>query len=168
MSTKIPQERRQRTFTGWHMFAVICGFFGTIIAANASLAYFAAGSWTGLVVENSYVASQGFNDQLDDARAQQAYGWQTGLRYTDGALTFTLNDAQGNSLSGALVEATLRRPVHEGDDHVVSLSEHADGTYGRTFALAPGIWEVEIIAQDATERRHRQIHRLWIRDGGSQ
>ena len=40
-------------------------FFGVIIAVNVVMATLASTSWTGLVVENSYVASQEFNRKAD-------------------------------------------------------------------------------------------------------
>ena len=50
-------------FTGWHMFTIICMFFGTIITVNMILAFNAGSTWTGLVVKNTYVASQIFNEE---------------------------------------------------------------------------------------------------------
>ena len=47
--------------TGKHVAMIFCGFFGIIIAVNVSMAMLASSSWTGLVVSNSYVASQKFN-----------------------------------------------------------------------------------------------------------
>ncbi len=43
-------------------------FFGVIIAVNVTMATIAIASWTGLVVQNSYVASQEFETQAPRAR----------------------------------------------------------------------------------------------------
>ena len=51
--------RRQKEFTGTHMVLLICGFFGTIIAVNLALTWFALGSWTGLVVDNKLCREPG-------------------------------------------------------------------------------------------------------------
>ena len=45
-------------FTGFHMLACMIVFFGVIVAVNLTMATLASQSWTGLVVKNSYVASQ--------------------------------------------------------------------------------------------------------------
>ena len=50
-----------RTFTGRHMTMVLVAFFGTIIVVNFTMARFASSTFGGVVVENSYVASQHFN-----------------------------------------------------------------------------------------------------------
>ena len=61
-----------RQFTGKHMLAIMLGFFAVVLAANMTMVYFARHSWTGLVVENSYVASQQFNAKMAETRAQAA------------------------------------------------------------------------------------------------
>ena len=56
------------TFTGWHMLAIMLAFFGTIITVNFTMAYLATSSWSGLVVKNTYVASQQFNGKTEAIR----------------------------------------------------------------------------------------------------
>ena len=65
----------QRKFTGWHMLAMMVAFFGVVIAVNLTMARIAIGSFGGVLVENSYVASQEFNGWLAEVRAQEALGW---------------------------------------------------------------------------------------------
>ncbi|ESY87148.1 FixH family protein, partial [Mesorhizobium sp. LNHC229A00] len=67
--------RKPREFTGRHMLAIIPAFFGVVIAVNLTMATLANTSWTGLVVENTYVASQQFNRKAEEGRAQAALGW---------------------------------------------------------------------------------------------
>ena len=65
-----------RRFTGWHMTAIMIAFFGVIITVNMTMAVFATRTFGGKVVENSYVASQQFNEWLAAARAQEKLGWK--------------------------------------------------------------------------------------------
>src|SRR5687768_10998939 len=67
-------------FTGRHMAAIICTFFGVVIAVNMLMAVLATRTFGGTVVDNSYVASQKFNGWLAQARAQQSLGWQESVR----------------------------------------------------------------------------------------
>ncbi|TIU14500.1 MAG: cytochrome oxidase, partial [Mesorhizobium sp.] len=76
--------RRPREFTGRHMLATILAFFGVVIAVNLTMATFASTSWTGLVVENTYVASQQFNRKAEEGRAQAALGWTGKLTISSG------------------------------------------------------------------------------------
>ena len=48
----------RRGFTGRHMLAAMLGFFGVVIAVNVVMATLAAKTFSGTVVDNSYVASQ--------------------------------------------------------------------------------------------------------------
>ncbi|NJR13875.1 MAG: hypothetical protein HC779_06455, partial [Phyllobacteriaceae bacterium] len=64
------------TLNGYHMLAIFVAFFGVIVAVNLTMARFAVTHWTGLVVKNSYVASQNYNGWLRQAAASKALGWQ--------------------------------------------------------------------------------------------
>mgnify|MGYP002777134502 CR=1 FL=1 len=64
-----------KRFTGLHMTALLCGFFGVVIAVNMLMATFAVRTFGGVVVENSYVASQRYNSWLAEARKQEKLGW---------------------------------------------------------------------------------------------
>ncbi|TIW70058.1 MAG: cytochrome oxidase, partial [Mesorhizobium sp.] len=48
-------SQKSREFTGRHMLFIILGFFGVVIGVNLTMATLASKSWTGLVVENTYV-----------------------------------------------------------------------------------------------------------------
>jgi len=59
-----------KRFTGWHMTGILLGFFGIIVAVNFTMATLATRTFGGVVVQNSYVASQRYNEWLKAARAQ--------------------------------------------------------------------------------------------------
>ena len=151
-----------RQFTGRHMLAVVCSFFAVVIAANLTMAFFATGSWTGLVVKNSYVASQQFNEQLMDARAQDELGWKSKIAYATGQIRFTVHKKEGAGLSGAQVTAKLTRPVGIEQDHTVTLIETRPGVYQHDGVLAPGVWNVEVLARMKAGTDYRQIFRLYV------
>ncbi|PKP89530.1 MAG: hypothetical protein CVT75_12940, partial [Alphaproteobacteria bacterium HGW-Alphaproteobacteria-14] len=67
-------------FTGKHMAMVFIGGFGVVIAVNLVMATFAVSSFHGVVVDNSYVASQKFNGWMDEAEKSRALGWQVEAR----------------------------------------------------------------------------------------
>ena len=159
-------EPRTREFTGKHMLVVILSFFGVIIAVNLTLAYFAVGSWTGLIVKSSYVASQDFNNVLAAAEAQDALGWTSTALYQHGVLTFELKDAQGKVLYGYQVDATVERPIHENEDHALVLQSAAGGPYQAPVDLAPGAWVAKIVATGSDGSLYRQDFRLWVPEDG--
>ncbi|RWI43901.1 MAG: cytochrome oxidase, partial [Mesorhizobium sp.] len=87
--------RKPREFTGRHMLVSILAFFAVVIGVNLTMATLARRSWTGLVVENTYVASQQFNERAREGRAQAALGWKGKLTIASGEVRYSLADAQG-------------------------------------------------------------------------
>lgn len=153
------------TFTGWHMAGIMCAFFATIIGVNLTMAMLAVGSWSGLVVKNSYVASQHFNDTLEDARRQKVQGWASSFEYQDGSAHLALIDGTGAKLHGVAVTVRFTRPTHENDDREVDLAEGARD-YGAALDLAPGVWDAEVVAVAPDGRRHRSLFRFLVKQRG--
>ncbi len=155
----------QRPFTGRHMLAVMLGFFGVVVAVNLGLAFFATHSWTGLVVENAYVASQHFNKDLEKAREQQALGWRSAMTYRGGVLHVDVRTRSGAALAGLDVSAALQRPTHEGEDRSVDLRPVPEGGYAARLAVPAGTWNATVEATDAQGRRYHRDFRLWVGEG---
>lgn len=133
-------------FTGWHMFTIICMFFGTIITVNMILAFNAGSTWTGLVVKNTYVASQIFNEETEKLEQQRALGWSSELNYTDAQLRLKLTDKNGALISGANVSAKIGNPVHETNDHMVSFTQIGE-FYVVENNLENGLWQIDLQVQ---------------------
>lgn len=148
------------------MFAVITGFFAVVIGVNITMAVLATGSWTGLVVKNSYVASQNYNAVLEDARSQKARGWTSALDYSNGRLRLILKARNQTAISGAQVDVKLSRPVGTGQDRSFTLVEHLPGEYERVEPLDPGVWSMEVQAVDRQAIPYKQIFRLVVRQKG--
>lgn len=135
-----------KEFTGYHMFGVISLFFGVIIAVNLTLAFFAANSWTGLVVENSYIASQFFDDDKRVREQQLALGWQSDFRYQHGKVTLDLVDVNGAVVRADKLEVKLGRPVHETNDVLITLSQGLETSYSANIDLGAGVWQADMTA----------------------
>ena len=98
----------QRIFTGWHMATILVAFFGIVIAVNLVNARYAGATFGGVVVENSYVASQQFNDWLDEAKTENALGWDAVTTWRpDGRLVVALRGVP----TGAAVKGVARHPL---------------------------------------------------------
>lgn len=134
-------------FTGRHMLAVIFAFFGTIIAVNLVMAFLATGTFPGLVVRNSYVASQNYNQALAETRAHEATGWRMTIGAEDGVIAVALVDRDGAPLGRLAVTATVGRPSTTQYDRQLDLVGDAAG-YRAAEALAPGLWEVAVEARE--------------------
>ena len=144
--TSATDKQATPVFTGWHMFGCLAAFFGTIIAVNITMAVFAAGSWTGLIVKNSYVASQNFNTQLEAAKVQSASGVHSEVALADGMLTFTVRNAEGSAILPKQALVWIGRPAFEQQDRTVTASCTELGICTAPAALASGPWAVRIEA----------------------
>lgn len=148
--------------TGWHVFAIVGLFFGIIIAVNIALAIFATGTFPGLVVKNSYVASQNYNALLAQGRAQKESGLKAQLIAKAGILHFRLADASGASRRRLHVTAHAGRPASSRDDRVMAFTESSD-FYQADMALPAGRWIVDVEARDGDTLVFRQSQELWIK-----
>lgn len=145
-----------KTFTGRHMAAIMVGFFGIIIAVNFTMARFAVTTFGGIVVENSYVASQEFNGWLDEAKRQRALGWDAVTTWRpDNRLAVQLSGVP----EGAAVSATARHPLGRLPDHELVFEPSGDGRFLSTEALPAGRWllRLEVEAGGRNWRRQEEI-----------
>lgn len=154
-----------RQFTGLHMLAIMVAFFGVIIAVNLLMATFANTSWTGLVVQNTYVASQQFNERVAESRAQAALGWKGTLTIAGGEIRYSLNDASGAPVRAESVTTSFRRPAYEAEDWQVTLARKADGTFSATAAVRDGIWIVNTEARMTDGAPYQEARRIVVADG---
>ncbi len=126
-----------RRFTGRHMAVILVSFFGLVIAVNLTMARFAISTFGGVVVENSYVASQHFNRWLDEARSERALGWTAAFDWRDDRrLAVTMAGLSGP----AELRATVHHPLGRLPDRVLRFSPMDKNTFISTDQLPEGRW----------------------------
>ena len=152
-------------FTGWHMLAVVFTFFGVIIAVNGLMAAAATGTFPGLIVKNSYVASQNYNDVLARARAQSEAGWSLELAAPGGLIAVRILDDFGAVRRDLEVTAFAGRPSSTRYDRLIELAEAAD-SYRPADMLPAGQWQVDVEARFRGELVFREVRRVSVRSGG--
>src|SRR5690554_3772390 len=114
-----------KPLTGTRVLLIAVSAFAVIIGVNMTLAFSAVRTFPGLEVQNSYIASQHF----DDARtAQEGLGWTLEARLEGGALVLAFTDVAGDPVQVAALEATLGRATHVRDDLVPEFAYDA-GVY---------------------------------------
>ena len=155
------RTRRGKPLTGFKVLMIAVGAFAVILTANLLLAFNAVKSFPGLEVDNSYVASQTFNDDL----AQQlSLGWEVSAAVERGILVLSFTDEDGRPVDVATLDATLGRATHVRDDQRPDFAYHR-GTFTAPVDLAPGNWNIrlEATAPDGTPFRQRVV--LRVREG---
>jgi nitrogen fixation protein FixH len=149
-------------FTGWHMAAVIVLFFGTIISVNFYMAYQAFTSWSGFVVENTYVASQQFNGKVAEARALAATGVTGKLTVAADSLRYDITAADGTAMPADRLILNFKRPVGEHQDFQLELTPAGEGVFTAKHQILPGHWIVEAIAEGAGRRILHHAERISV------
>ena len=152
-------ENGRGRLTGRKVLAIAVSAFGLIIAVNLIMAYFAVNTFSGLVVRNSYIASQGFDETRD---AQEALGWTVDLNHDGEALRIAITGTDGIAVRPDRLEVTVGRPTTQRDDMVVDIQSTASG-YAGLAQLSPGNWRVEISAIAADGTLFRQSRSIFIR-----
>lgn len=138
-----PQTPAPGTLTGRRVLLIFIAFFGTIMAVNFYMAKQAVGTFGGVVVDNSYVASQQYNGWLAEARAQKALGWSEKVtRAPSGILSISLKNAVGEPMQGAKVTAVAQHPLGRQKPLDLIFTQGADGEYVAPTPLPAGRWHV--------------------------
>ena len=128
--------------TGRKVLAMFIAFFGVIIAVNLTMAYFAIGTFPGMDVKNSYVASQTFDDDRD---AQVALGWTVTVTYKEGELVVAVVDNSGQPADVAKFDALVGRPTHVREDQT-PVFQQRHGVFTAPVTLNPGLWNLRLKA----------------------
>ena len=129
-------------FTGKKMLAVTVGFFAVIIAVNSYMAYKAGATFPGIEVDNSYVASQNFNQRRNE---QLALGWELATDYENGKMLVTFTDQKGESVEVDNLRVLIGRTTIDRDD-VEPAMARIDGRYVAEVPLEKGQWMIKVWA----------------------
>lgn len=142
-------------FTGRHIAGILTAFFAVVITVNFAMAYVAGATFGGLVVDNSYVASQRFNGWLKKARDEQALGWSALIvRTGDHHVHVTLTSG-GRPLDAARVTAIVRHPLGAAPERRLRFLPLGEGGYQSEAALPAGRWIVHVRAAAHGEQINR-------------
>ncbi len=139
-------ETQEKRFTGRHMAMILVAFFGVVIAVNLTMATLATTTFGGLVVDNSYVASQKFNGWLEQAREEAALGWDLEVtRGETGRVEATLS-THGQAMPGARIIALARHPLGRWAERSLTFEPLGDGHYRSVEMLPAGRWVMHVRA----------------------
>ncbi len=138
--------------------------FLVVFAVNGFFIYISLHTFTGTTIENPYQRGLAYNSELDRVAAQKALGWKGEVTFQGeggkaGILRFSLQDAKGQPITGAKVQAKLVRPMQDGYDNVVTLDSTKAGYEAKLQMSLPGVWDAYITA-DYAGNEYRQKERL--------
>lgn len=141
-------------FSGRRMLLFAVAMFGIIIAVNVFMARSALGTFPGLEVKNSYVASQSFDA---DRTAQEALGWDVSASVADNRLRLVILE-NGQPIAPVIESAVFGRATS------VQADQTPDFTFDGTALVADveaakGNWNLRLKAraEDGTLFQQRVI-----------
>ena len=153
--------RQRRRVTGRAITITFVVFFGIVVGVNLLMARLAISTFGGTVVDNSYVASQQYNQWLEQDRAQARLGWGVVVDVADDRrVTVSATDAAGAPLTGAMVRAMAEHPLGRADPVPLTfVRQDAPGgaaSWRSRQPLPPGRWRMRVtVTKD--DRVHRSI-----------
>jgi nitrogen fixation protein FixH len=146
----------------WIPWIFVAGML-TVVAANATLIYFAFNSWTGVSAARAYERGLGYNRVLAAASREEALGWRASVAFrrvepasSRGELMLDLHDRQGRPLNGAHLAIELVRPLEPMAPLPVAMVATGAGIYAGAIHALPrsGQWDVRIAATRGGETVH--------------
>lgn len=146
-----------KELTGRKVFLMFFAFFGVIISVNVYMAVKAVGTFPGVEVANSYVASQVFDAERE---AQEALGWEVRAALEGTALKLDILGEDGFHVAPATINASLGRATERTDDQDLVFSVNSLGALvAEVGALAPGKWDLRLqaVAENGTPFRQRIV-----------
>ena len=143
-----------KPLTGRKVFAIFAAAFALIVGVNVFMAWNAIGTFPGLEVANSYVASQTFDAER---AAQEALGWETAAAIEGETVQLSITGPDGKPAQVTGIEGTIGRATQRTDDQVLEFRQNEFGVH--VAAVEPldfGKWEVRFIATAANGTPFRQ------------
>ncbi len=141
-----------KPFTGYHMAAILIGFFGIVIAVNIYMAKVAVGTFGGTVVDNSYVASQQYNEWLAEADKEAKLGWTVVAARAAGDKVRLVVDDNGVAGLNFVVSAKAEHPLGRAPERALQFASQGDGSYVSREALPAGRWLLRVEVKRASDR----------------
>jgi nitrogen fixation protein FixH len=133
-----------RSFTGWHMAAILVGFFAVVIGVNVTMARLAESTFGGVLAENGYVASQDYNGWIDAAKRQDQLGWSASTRVENQRLVL---EVSGVAFPSA--EVRLVHPLGRAKGTRLAMDAVSATRLVSTARVPPGRWQVHVVIRSA-------------------
>jgi nitrogen fixation protein FixH len=132
-------------FTGRHFSVIIVAFFAVVVGVNLVMARAASSTFGGVVVENSYVASQKYNTWLAEAAREKALGWSAAAKRTaDGRVAVTLAGVPAGVVT---LTGEARHPLGRLPDTALAFTRAADGSWISAAPLAGPRWQLRLTVE---------------------
>jgi nitrogen fixation protein FixH len=129
--------------------------FALVVAVNATMIWFAVGSFAGLYTQKPRDRGLRYNEVLAEQQRRDALGWrvEAAWRPESARLEISVFDSDGRPLAPSQVKVELVRPVEKRSPIGVSLGVTDIGRFAGYLDLPErGNWDLDIVVERGSER----------------
>ena len=145
---------------GWHVLAMVVGFFAVVIAVDASFAVMAYRTHPGEVSVTPYEDGLIYDRKIAQLHAQEALGWQAAAEAAPGKVVVQMVDARQKPVGGLTVTGKLERPATETGRIVLKFRETSPGRYEAEARGLTGAWDLSAESHGAGQAAFELERRL--------
>lgn len=149
MTVLPPAAKAPFTLRGWHVLAMVCGFFAVVIGVDGAFAYLALKTHPGQVSVTPYEDGLLYNRHIAQMTAQDRLGWRAAAATEPGRVVVEFRDRADRPLSGLAITGKLERPATEAGRITTRFVETAPGRYEAQLGQVHGAWDLTAKARDA-------------------
>ena len=134
---------------GWHVLAMIVGFFAVVIGVNVVFTVMALRTFPREVSVTPYEDGLLYNKKLAQLSAQDRLGWRAAAGVGDaGEVVVEIRDRADKAVSGLSIQAKMERPATEAGRLTPRFQELAPGRYVAEPGRLAGSWDLTFTAHD--------------------
>jgi len=145
---------------GWHVLAIVTGFFAVVIAVDTGFAVLAVKTFPGEVSATPYEDGLAYNRSYQQLRAQERLGWRATAAAEPGAVALEVRDRDGKPVAGLSVTGELQHPATEAGRLVLAFRETQPGRYLARPGARHGAWDFTATAVGKSGARFVADRRL--------
>ena len=165
MSLSTAPNAAKSGLKGWHVLAILVGFFGTVMTVNFIMAGYAISTFSGIDGPDTYQRGLDYNKTVAEAAEQDRLGWSNALVFVDGGtkLRLTLQDRELRPIRDLTLSGVIGRGATDQFDRPLTFRATAEGSYEAQLGpMAPGSWLVSLEARGSAGV-YRLKERLWLK-----
>ncbi|OXE35944.1 MAG: ferredoxin [Phenylobacterium zucineum] len=149
-----------RGLTGWHVLAMVVGFFAVVIAVDVLFAVQAYKTFPGEVSVTPYEDGIAYNRTLAQLATQEKYGWKAVAGAEPGRIVVEFQNAKGDPVRSLSFITKLEHPATETGRLTPKFRETSPGRYEAEMTGIHGAWDLTLVAENAAGQRFEAERRL--------
>jgi nitrogen fixation protein FixH len=145
---------------GWHVLAMIAGFFAVVIAVDVGFVVIAVRTFPGEVSATPYEDGLAYDKSFRQLRAQERLGWRATAAAESGDVVLEVRDRAAQPITRLAVTGDLQRPATEAGRLVLTFHETRPGRYVAHPGVLAGAWDLTAVAVSPVGERFTADRRL--------